>query len=639
MSAIWGCIDMSGKPVEDGLPEVMSRCTKKFKIDKTTQFIEKNVYMACGLQYITKESHNERMPFCEKGIYFTSDCLLSDREGLLDELRNVGKYEISENTPDGDLLFYAFREWGEKFGDHVLGLFSFVVYDSGLNEFYIYTDHTSSRCIHYCIRDEKVYFGTLTDCIVDALPETVLSDKFMTASQVLDISSLFLFEGLTPFEDIFIIPYGSGIMIKKEDSGPVKKQLRYWDPIKNLKQDRRFDDEKYREEFVTTHINCVKDAVRTEGEVGIFLSSGLDSTSVASAAAVFLNKENKKLNSYTSIPLKDFREENSGKKQYYIDDESEGVLKLCEKYSNIVPNFLSCEGESPWTYLEEWNDYMEIPGKAYVNHVWIRDSMKLAAEQGCRVVFEGCHGNYTISHGSIEETIVNLIKRGHPVKAVKQMLIYTRKERITKKRYVKYFIKCIFPKSKKTLFDNTALKKDIGKKYNNRRKWKKFLKNTGGAIQNYRQRKFTVAFNEYFQMNGVYNTKDGLYNGIIIRDPTMDKRMIELCLKLPYQCYAWDGTDRRLVREYLKEYVPDEIRLVNRHRGRQSGDIVMRMDRFLFPDGKHPWEKVTENIERYYNMGAVIEGLKKQNTDEDADWKLKVLSCSLFLKKYKNHML
>ena len=114
----------------------------------------------------------------------------------------------------------------------------------------------------------------------------------------------------------------------------------------------------------------------------------------------------------------------------------------------------------------------------------------------------------------------------------------------------------------------------------------------------------------------------------------MDKRMIELCLRLPFQCFAWNGVERRLVREYLAGYVPDTIRLTTQQRGRQRGDASMRMDMYRFPNGKQPWEKVTEKLEKYYDINKVTQGLKEKSTYYNEEWKAKVISCACFLERY-----
>ena len=132
MSAIWGCVDLSGTFVDPDIPDKMSECTKKYRIDQSQSVLFENVYMACGLQYITKESRYERLPIVQDDIFFTADVLLDNREELIKETLS------QESSSDGELLFNAWKRWGEKFGDHVLGLYSFAIYDKRKNEFRLF---------------------------------------------------------------------------------------------------------------------------------------------------------------------------------------------------------------------------------------------------------------------------------------------------------------------------------------------------------------------------------------------------------------------------------------------------------------------------------------------------------------------
>lgn len=632
MSAIWGCIDFSGEAIEKDLPEKMSRCTKKYRIDKTDQLLEGCIYMACGLQYITKESYSEELPYCDKGIYYTADCILDGRDDLLKELGQTANSQM----PDGKLLFLAYQKWGEDFGEHVLGLFSFAVYDSIQREFHLYTDHTASRCIHYHIRGSRVYFSTLTTSITGALPDIEICEKWMWACEQSIFSFAFIHESLTPFEGVYIVPYGSGITVKDMGQGLLATTRRYWDPLGNISQDNKRADSQYRQEFLTTHISAVRDAIRTDGEVGVLLSGGLDSTSVASVAATELARTGKDLFSYTSIPLEEFRQSKENKSVYWIDDESHLVLELCKMYPNIRPEFMDCEGISTWTYLEDLVDFMEMPGKAFVNDVWINSAYKEAREKGCKVVMGGFWGNYTISYGSMEETAYKDIVSGHPISGINELMGYAKKMHFSRKKYMKHFLHMCSDSRKKTDF-SVCLKDDCLKEinlreYDSTKTWEKLLSEGGGAFKSSAEKKHFVINPYYMQHMGVECTKYGLYHGIVIRDPSADKRMLELCLRLPYKCFASDGVERRLVREYLKDYLPDKIRCEVIRRGRQSQDAALRMEKYSFPDGKEPWDKITDKIEKYYYKDKIVEKLK-ENRGRNIDWQIKVVSCNLFLEK------
>ena len=627
MSAIYGCVDLSGMPIEASTPDKMGKCLSKYKIDKIETLLDNNVFFACGFQFITKEAGSEDLPCVEDGIYFTADCILDNRDELIYELG------CDPEIPDGKLLFIAFKKWGESFGDHVLGIFSFAVYISMDNEFHLYTDHTSSRCVYYHINEDKVYFGTLSSCITDALPDIGLCEKWMVACEDLDIAYSYLYEGLTPFENVFILPYGSGIVVKKENGTVSNKQVRYWNPLETIKEKRRFDDDECRQRFVQTHIKCVESALRTDGDIGIQLSSGLDSTAVASIAAPYLEKQHKKLYSYTSIPIKEFRDQNNGKKGYYVDDESDGVKAFCAHFPNIISTFISCEGENVWTYIDEWCDYLELPCKSLVNHIWIHDCLKDSSQKGVKVVLTGANGNNTISYGSMERNAYLLLKHGRFLEAYKQLIGYAKYMKFGKKRYLKYFFGELKASKEDTYinFDEKGFRKDLAEKYNTHHDWEELFRSQGTLMKTKKQFRNSVISSHIFQLMGVINTKEGLYHGLVLRDPTMDKRMLELCLELPYKCFAWNGVERRLVREYLSDYVPEEIRLDVRHRGRQSGDAALRLNRFKYPGRGEAYERLSDRLIKYYNLDEVVENMKKDAVDEDLDWRAKVMACSIFL--------
>ena len=64
--------------------------------------------------------------------------------------------------------------------------------------------------------------------------------------------------------------------------------------------------------------------------------------------------------------------------------------------------------------------------------------------------------------------------------------------------------------------------------------------------------------------------------GLEVRDPTMDKRLMEFCLAIPDEQYRLNGQDRSLIRRAMQGLLPDEVRL-NRRRGLQAADHGYRL--------------------------------------------------------------
>ena len=126
MSAIWGNLFFSGNKPEN-IDSLMCEPYKtKCKIDRIESASENMCYFGCGIQYITKEAIRETLPLYDKdnNIFLTADCLLDNREELLNALA------LTDNTlTDGNLIQLAYLKWGIDCVKHFRGLFSIAMWD------------------------------------------------------------------------------------------------------------------------------------------------------------------------------------------------------------------------------------------------------------------------------------------------------------------------------------------------------------------------------------------------------------------------------------------------------------------------------------------------------------------------------
>lgn len=83
-----------------------------------------------------------------------------------------------------------------------------------------------------------------------------------------------------------------------------------------------------------------------------------------------------------------------------------------------------------------------------------------------------------------------------------------------------------------------------------------------------------------------------LVTGVLERDPTRDKRVIEFCIHLPVEQFCKNGTDRRLIKVYLKDIMPPHVFHFHK-RGKQSADLVYRMGT--------DWKKIREEWIQLYD--------------------------------------
>ena len=102
------------------------------------------------------------------------------------------------------------------------------------------------------------------------------------------------------------------------------------------------------------------------------------------------------------------------------------------------------------------------------------------------------------------------------------------------------------------------------------------------AFSTKKQRKKFIA-NPYYSIHeGMYYTYMSLKYGVLYIDPTEDIDMMEFCFNIPMKFQVKEGVDRRTIRGYMKEMLPECIISKKVGRGSQAADLVYRVKRDLY---------------------------------------------------------
>ena len=636
MSAIWGYIDFSKKINTDKIGnclKLMGDGYKECAIDRLDITEIANGFFACGLQFFSDRAEKETLPILDSdhGYLFTADVVLNGRKTLAEEIAaNINSIHLGSaleqygetitdgnflELPDGILSYISWLIWKEKFVDHIIGMFAIAVYDIGKNEFYMFADHMGTRCINYCSIDGEVFFSTLTKPIADVMPRDYygINERFIAGCECNSNPDLCLFPGDTPFENIYQLCRGR--FIKVSSKGADIKE--YWNPLKN-KSAKSSSEGNYPNIFRKTFFECVEDAIDTEKNVAATISSGLDSTSVAGVAAIKLGKQDRTLYGFTQVPDPDYVSDYA---ENVVTDETKGVKVFLEKYPNIEHCFDRYEGKSSFTELDRIVRMTEIPVKAMTNMVWIDDILSKARKKDCRVLLIGQFGNGTISRGNIYARVYEELTQGHFKEAKKQLAAFGKRCGIPRKMLLKYMTDELINKKLFDLginsgfndtFDKRYLRHELLENYRIRQAYRQQVRKNGfGFFVRQSQANAFVMDPTVAQTISIYDTKLSLYHGIIIKDPTRDKRIVELIMGFPCDQFCEDGLERRLVREHLSDIVPAPIRLDPGHRGLQGADAAFRVLRYgteklqtKFDD--RIWQYLNkENVEKLFNEGRL----------------------------------
>ncbi len=578
MSAIWGYLS-NFTPIHKELAVSMEAPYKeKCNIDCYRSLQLSDLFIACGIQHITKEAKKEVLPIfdAENNIAFTSDCLLDNREELISLLG------ADSSDPDGTLMYLAYKKWGIDCLRRFRGLFSLAVYDRNKKTLYLATDQTASRCLYYYKTGEFVCFSTLLDPIRHICPglslnENYLKDFLTAPGLVPNIVSTD-----TPYTGVYKINPGCYLAITED----TVTEHSYWTPFMQKKH-HYLTAKSYKKAFRTLFHTCITDSLRTDGEVGISMSSGLDSSGIGALAASSLQTNNKKLFTYTYVPYETPKDADT---KYRIYDETKDVMKITRMNPNMVSHFLNNKGANCLEFLHQGIDIMEIPFKAFINLPNLYEIYACAKTDHCKVVLTGQAGNGTVSHGYINDILFDDYQNGHFLRFLNNINRYAGAVKISRKKMLKTCLhryshaKKLYRNQNLNDFtpDNPYLTPAILSDYPLKERY-----HAGGIFsleslpmnkESHLQFLYKKALYTYL---GELDTKLGLATGVIVRDPSRDSRILEFCASLPYHMYAYRGTPRWLIRGALADYLPKDLLNDWIRHGVQNSDWLLRIQRDL----------------------------------------------------------
>jgi len=618
MSAMCGIFNKDSSLVPEHLASRMMNKLKVYPIDKAGILVNKGVFLGCGLQYITPESKIEELPFYDKnkGITITADAIIDNREELID-IFNISK-ELINYVTDSQLILMSYDKWGEDCPKYLIGDFTFAIWDEKKNQLFCARDHTGTRTFYYYDSKESFAFCTIINPLLVVLDDKILlNEKWITDFLALPLTLSQCECSETIYENIHELAPATSLTIS--DKGIFKNK--YWDPLSNIKVSRHKDDKFYEEEFRKVFSEAVRCRLRSSGEVGIMLSGGMDSGSVACVAAKQLDKVNKNLKAYSSIPMEGYETKNS---KYEIVDESEYIDSIKKENKNIDLTYCRNEGKNSLSDMKKILDIFEQPHKIVENMFWYNGIMSLAASENCKVILNGQFGNLTISYGDFMTHISTLYGKKKLLSIVKEILSYGKVRNVSTKKLSEYVFKAMLPyklkklvsvtiRKKPNLFSSNLVNKKLADKWNIKQR---FLHNgyynEVGKFYNINESKRFMMDPVLFSQMASFETRFSMAYGMVERDPTRDKRVIEFCLSVPSEQFVRNGEDRYLIRRALEGILPDKIRLNIVTRGLQSADWIERLE--------VDWEDIhlkmqdllkDDNIAKYVDMDLLKKDLSE----------------------------
>jgi asparagine synthase (glutamine-hydrolysing) len=271
LSGIVGMFRQDGAPVDPHLLQSLTDCVSYRGPNASEIWHKGEIGLGHALLETTRESCGKH-PSLEDRLWVTADARLDERDSLILRLRE-SDYVVSDPVPDSQLVLGSYVVWGADCVDHLRGDFAFAIWDAREKVLFCCRDHFGIKPFYYAQLKNLFLFGNTLNCL--RTHPDVSSELNDSAIADFLLFGLNYNEATTAFRDVQRLPPAHCLTVSRG-----RLDLRqYWTPPTNgnIRYGR---DEEYVEHFRILLESAVKDRLPSD-RVGILLSGGLDSTSLA----------------------------------------------------------------------------------------------------------------------------------------------------------------------------------------------------------------------------------------------------------------------------------------------------------------------------------------------------------------------
>lgn len=395
MSAIYGVINKNGKPVAPEMVRQMKAALEHRAKNGAAEVICDNAAFGfCHLIVYTNQE-NECLPLESGDLLFTGNVHLHNREELVNKLGIDPKQYAA--TPDSYLVLKAFEKWGAGCVHHLDGEYVYAIWNKVSKELFISNDHIGYNALYYYDTPEQFIFCSEIKGI-EAVKKTT---NYFDGNSLIYYTFRSGNPEATYNKEIKNLCGGNILTLKTY----TLCSNRYWKVEATGKYSFQKDTgwhDCLREIFCKAVENRLNSAV----PVGITLSGGLDSSSIACILSALLKKKNQPLYSFSSVPCKGPFDEKQDERSYM-----EIMNRHC---GNIIQTNVCAEDRGPFDNIEKTLAIDEmIPGYFHYMNEAI---LQAAHEKSIRILYTGYGGDFWTS-AKAEKAIWLLLSKGNYRKA------------------------------------------------------------------------------------------------------------------------------------------------------------------------------------------------------------------------------
>lgn len=545
MSAIFGIINKNGQPVSKATVGKICDAMRHRAIDGQQTWLDNNILIGqCTLQ-LCKATERCTMPLMSDHLVMVADVQIDNRSYLLQHT------SAHADVSDEMLLLLAFRKWGNDCVKHLEGEFAFCIWNGLTHQLLIATDQLGYRALYYHDSPEMFIFSSEQKGVLAVKP----GPHIFNETSVIEYYFRQTDPCSTYTKDVFALCAGNRLILHNN----IIEIKKYWAPSPGKYAFRRQADwtDCLRELLIT----AVRNRTRTDLPVGITLSGGLDSSSVACILAQLLAEMNKPLYAFSSV----LAENGQG------EDERRYIDLIGKNCPNIIQTYVYAEDSGPFQDTVPAFEKDEVFPNVffYMDHA----ILNAAKDKSIGILFTGYGGDHWVSWKG-NPVIYNLIRKGALRSAWHLLKTFSKTER-----------KGIWPLLKREYISHTAW-------YKKRHRPAKEFFSLGLQDVFYAKYKDGLVFGAVqdvteSMLRNISSGRTGLFPSMLANRneaygmrsavPLLSKNVLEFMMDVPPQMFVAGGYKRSLLRHAMEGVLPSEVQW-RTDKGMYSPDFFHRVE-------------------------------------------------------------
>ena len=447
-------------------------------------------------------------------------------------------------------------QWGEACVEHLIGDWSFVVWQPTNRRLFLARDQLGMTALYYYTGRDYTAFATRRKLLLALDPGLAQINDLYLAQFLLNWRVL---KGdQTPHLPIHRLPPAHTAVIT--DGGTAEVRY-YWQVLHNVTPLSLRTVEEAAEGALVHFDEAVRCRVDSHRPMAVSLSGGLDSGAVALTAAQMLRGTGQSLAAYTGLPLDDDEWTAVNKR---FGSEWALALVISQHAMNIRHYPVRAESFTPLAGLRYSLWVHDGPVSATSNAFWMYALMKTASDDGAQIILNGQTGNAGLSWPGVrpKKDAASLRNRLKDVVPLQLRRVIWRRRLL---RSIDYGgITPLHPDLARRSHVADVGWDDPAHPY--------YSLIDGSLLER------VVKLGAGRTIVGALYAEWGAALGFEPRDPTADIRLLRYCLGVPPHLFVdlETGMRRMLMRTAMAGRMPDAVRL-NPRFGLQAADLITRL--------------------------------------------------------------